>query len=114
MKYAVLSSIAVVYTLGAPSASAGEAVGVTITRFELTKTIPSAVLVVVSTPPSNRPACAVHSWHYSLPLSNTFENQMYAALLAAYASGSLVDITGTNLCTQHAQIESMHAVSPHT
>jgi hypothetical protein len=111
---AVVIVVACFVSLAAHSVRAGESPNVTIVHIQLNKSYPNVAFIKLSATPTGRPACAVHSWHYSLPLSSAFEAQMYAALLAAYSSGSVVDISGKNTCEEHGQIESLHAVGVHT
>jgi hypothetical protein len=111
---AVVIAVACFAALAAHSVRAGESPNVTIVHIQLNKSYPNVAFIKLSATPTGRPACSVHSWHYSLPLSNAFEAQMYAAILAAYSSGSVVDISGKNLCEEHGQIESLHAVGLHT
>jgi hypothetical protein len=68
------------------------------------------VFIKLDVPPSGKPACSNHYWDYTLSFSTAFDDKLYAALLAAFAAGSLVDTTGMGACSDYGSIESLRSV----
>lgn len=94
--------------VSAPAASS--AVGVVISRLQVGKSAPNVVYLKLETPPTGMPACSAHYWRYTLLLALPFDDKVFATLLAAYAGGIPVNVSGTGTCGEHPQIESLYAV----
>jgi hypothetical protein len=93
----------------------GESANVTIVQIQLNKNYPNVAFIRVTPAPTTHAECSINGfWHYTLPLSDAFGSKMYAALLTAYASQTLVDIGGMGDCNEMGQVESLMAVGVHT
>lgn len=98
-----------------PTVAMGSSAGnVQITHLQLNRNVPNVVFIKLSVPPTSKPICSSHYWDYTLPLSGAFEEKMYATLLAVFAAGSSLDLSGLDACNEHGSIESLQAIGPHT
>lgn len=68
------------------------------------------VFIKLDVTPSDKPECSHHYWDYTLSFSSPIDDKLYAALLAAFASGVLVTTTGTGFCTDYGYIEALRSV----
>jgi len=50
------------------------------------------------------------TWNYSLPIQSDMDKAVVSALIAAYVSGSKVDIYGSGSCDEFSSIESAMTV----
>ncbi len=105
-----IASIFAYLILGASAASAtpGSATSATVAKMTIVRAYGNFVFVHLRTPPTVRSACATNSyWHFTLSLDDSAGKNMYAQLLAAFSSGSLLDISGTDACSEFGTIESI-------
>ena len=110
MKKAMIAMV-LASLIGGPSAAlaaAGSATGVRVAKMTIVRTYGNFVFIHLSEAPATRSSCATNSyWHFTLALDDAAGKNMYAQLLAAFASGSLVDISGTDACSEFGAIESV-------
>jgi hypothetical protein len=116
MKYATatLVSVAALSSLlfAKPASAVGLAQHVTITQLHIRKSIGEVVFVRLSAAPATPGSCVSIGgpWHFSLAVNSEVGKKMLAVLVAAKASGALVTIDGTGLCSEYGGIESMDGV----
>jgi len=72
------------------------------------------VFIKLDVAPTGKPSCSNHYWDYTLSFSTPFDDKLYAALLSAFAAGSLVATTGTGACSDYGSIESLRSVQAMT
>jgi hypothetical protein len=95
-----------------PRASAGEAANVRITSMAMAVNNGNHVYIQVSASPAGRPTCASHNFfHYTLALDTAAGRSLYAILLSAEAQGTLLHLSGYNLCTQDSTVESLRSAT---
>ena len=83
--------------------------GVTITRLSINRGVPQKIFISTSTPVSlqSHPSCATDTnWNFVIPLVSDTDKALYATLLAAYTSQSLVDLVGPDACDVYPTVES--------
>ena len=105
---AVLSSVAL--------ANDGQVTGVHIIRLQINASLGDFVFIQTDGTPSTPASCSVNGfWQFTLPVTNAFGTQAYAALVAAYAAGTPVMLAGTGSCNEFFSVESLSAfeLSPH-
>lgn len=69
-----------------------------------------AYVVINGTPTGTRPACATGSYWMIANESSEAGKKQFAMLLAAYASKSVVQITGMNTCTRWPDGEDIETI----
>lgn len=57
--------------------------------------------------PEGSPSCYNSSWSYVFRVQSAHEERMYSALLAAYMSGSKLNMIGSGNCNLHGGIEGL-------
>jgi hypothetical protein len=105
-------ALALAAALASTLAGASNATHVTIAQIVFNPTAAgNAVIIKVSPLPVNQPSCSTNIvYQYSLNLSGTAANQIYAALLSAMMAGKLVDISGLQTCTTEATVEDLRSL----
>jgi hypothetical protein len=96
---------------GAAYAAPGEASNVQVGRVHIARAYGNFAFIHLKTAPSARGDCSVNSyWHFTLSLDDAAGKNMYAMLLTALASGSLISITGTGNCSEFSSAESISGI----
>jgi hypothetical protein len=89
-------------------ATAGSAENVRVARMQIVRAYGNFVFVHLSAAPTTRSACATNTyWHFTLSLDDVAGKNMYAQLLAAFAAGALLNISGNDTCSEFGTIESI-------
>lgn len=89
-------------------ASAGSTNGALITSITTNTDFGSYVLINTSVTKAGAPSCATNTgYQWVLPLSSALDNQIYAQLLAAFASQSTVNLAGDGACTAFGGVETV-------
>jgi hypothetical protein len=83
---------------------------VQVINLQINRSYGNHVFIQVNSPPSGAPACSNSSWHYTLSLGNPSDKELYAMLLMAYATGTLVNISGSGTCNEVGFVESLQAL----
>jgi hypothetical protein len=109
MKSALWMSIATLI-LPMTAFAGGQVNRATIVNMAINKSYGNFVFIQTSITPTGAAVCANSSWQFTLSLSNPGDSQLYAMLLTAYASGALVNITGTGACSEYPTVESVQGV----
>lgn len=113
--YGYMRTLIVLVALGLISlnaSAAGESGYVTIVSTASASNLGNHVYIKVSSPPTTPASCSTHvTWHFSLSLDTAWGKNLYAMLLAAKAAGTTVWISGTNACSELANVESLRAMT---
>lgn len=89
-------------------ADAGTAENVRVARMQIVRSYGNFVFIHLNPAPSVRASCSTNSyWHFTLSLDDAAGKNMYAQLLSAFASGSLLNISGANACNEFTGVESV-------
>jgi hypothetical protein len=100
--------IALLAAFGLPTtASAGSQIG-TITELYMGTDYGGMVFIAISGAKTNNPACSTNNtFSFVLPLTTALQSQMYAALLAARATGAQVTLNANGLCDTYSGVETL-------
>jgi hypothetical protein len=110
---AALICVAILTSMFCPPVQASSVENVTIVRVHLTKDFENVAFIKLSSPPQGKPGCSAHYWDFTLPLNTPFEKNLFAMLMTAYSTGTLVQAGGVGACNDHPQIESLTALAVH-
>lgn len=92
-------------------ATAGQAAGVKVAAMTIVRAYGNFVFIHLNTPPTIQSACSTNSyWHFTLSLDDSAGKNMYAQLLTAFSSGALLNIAGTDSCSDFGSVESVGAL----
>jgi hypothetical protein len=101
----------VLLAIGSVAYATSDIANTTIADLSINKAYGSFVFIKVAASPANPAACSTNGgWHFTLPLSTAADQQLYAMLLAAFASGATVDMSGMGACNEHGAIESIRSM----
>lgn len=97
--------------IGSAAHATSDISNTTIADLSISKAYGSFVFIKVAASPANPAACSTNGgWHFTLPLSTAADQQLYAMLLTAFASGTTVDMSGLGACNEHGAIESLRSL----
>jgi hypothetical protein len=84
----------------------------TITEVTLNRAYGNFVAITVAGTPTGTTSCATGyaNWNFTLSLGDAIGTNMYALLLTAVAEGKPVTLYGTDLCSEHAGVESLSLI----
>jgi len=92
--------------------AAGESGYVTIVSTAMSTNLGNNVQIRVSSPPTTPASCSTHAaWHFTLSLDTAAGKNLYALILLAKTAGTTVWISGTNVCSEIGNIESLRAIT---
>lgn len=82
-----------------------------ITLLMIDKQYPNKVFIKASRPHNYKsPRCISSSWSFVLKIKNSFDKNMYEALLAAKINDSEVNLTGNKTCKIHKGVEDLRRI----
>lgn len=68
------------------------------------------IFIKLDNSPTGKPSCSNHYWDYTLALTTSFDDKLYAILLTAFAGDALIETTGFGACNDNASMESLRSV----
>jgi len=82
-----------------------------VVKLSFPKTLGNMVLIKLERLQEDKIDCHINgTWNYSLPIQSDMDKAMVSALIAAYISGSNVNIYGSGSCDEFPSIESAATV----
>jgi hypothetical protein len=92
--------------------AASSITNVTVKEAAINRAYGNYVFIHLSSASSGAPSCAINTyWQYTLSLDGLASKELYSMLLAAAASGKLVSLTGTGLCSEFYSVESLQSIN---
>jgi hypothetical protein len=112
MTAAILAASAfLMAVLSLPARATSDISNTTIVDLSINKGYGTFVFIRVASAPANPATCSTNgAWHYTLPLTNIGDREMYSMLLTAFSAGATIDMSGLGSCNEFGAIESLRSV----